>query len=311
MNSIKYKQLADLVKHKSPLTRHRQICEDTRNFINSYAIQGIMCRSTNGTLLAGVQLATGRRVVIKVISKQTESQLINGRPVPLEIAMHQRVNGASEHIIELLDWYERRNDFVIILDFSPRHLNLVEYVAIFGPLSVTASLAVAKQLAQAADAMFRYGVCHRDLKHENVLIDHKTLKVKIIDFGCATYVCTRRQRLNSFRGTVEFTPPEFFAYGQCQAEKATVYSIGLITYFISCSSIDQLTKSLSKQTTESCSKAPGAELKKLGRGKDNLLRLIKSCINSEEERVDLKLQFYRIALFNVRRSQTILNASED
>ena len=286
MSDIKQKQLTNVARPCEPRQRHRQIVDETRTFLTSYAILGVMCNSANGTLLAGLQLATRRQVVVKLISKTGDKQLVDGRPLPLEIALHQRVNGASDNIIELLEWFERRDDFVIILDFSPRRLNLVEYVAIFGPLSVEASLSVARQLAMAADDMFRFGVCHRDLKHENVLIDYKTLKVKIIDFGCATLVRSRHQKLTSFSGTVEFTPPEYFAYGYCVAEKSAVYSIGLITYFISCSRVDQL-QSIMKPLPEPDSKAPGAELKCLHSKSKRLHRLISSCIRPEGERVDL------------------------
>ena len=287
MNATKYKQLADIVTRPcDPRQRQQQIVDETRTFLASYTILGVMCHSANGTLLAGLQLATRRQVVIKLISKTGDKHMIDNRPLPLEIAMHLRVNGASDYINELIEWYERRDDFVIILDFCPRRLNLVEYVAIFGPLSTEASLSVARQLAMAADDMFRFGVCHRDLKHENVLIDYKTLKVKIIDFGCATLVRSRHQKLTSFSGTVEFTPPEYYAYGHCEAEKSTVYSIGLITYFISCSRVDQL-QSTMKPLPETDSKAPGAELKFMNSNSQRLHRLINSCIQPEDDRVDL------------------------
>ena len=280
-----------LAAKQDPKRRLRQIITESRTFGLQYKVLGIMYQSANGTLLSAIQLSTRRRVVVKLISKNVPCENIDGRPVPLEIALHQKVNGVSPYIIELIGWYERRSDFVIILDYGQRELNLVEYVAAFGPLSTSDSLSVAQQLAKAADSMLKYGVCHRDLKHENVLIDYKTLQIKIIDFGCAQKITSRSEKFANFAGTIEFTPPEFFAFGCCEAEKSTVYSIGLITYFISFCKIDQLRSSSPPPSPPPDVKAPGAEISSLRNSRNlksqRLHELIRNCILDEKNRVNL------------------------
>ena len=40
-------------------------------------------------------------------------------------------------------------------------------------------------MCQALAYMHQHGIMHRDIKPENVLIDPKTLRIKLIDFGFA------------------------------------------------------------------------------------------------------------------------------
>ena len=42
------------------------------------------------------------------------------------------------------------------------------------------------QIAEGIAAMHKKGIMHRDIKPENILINPKTLEVKLIDFGFAT-----------------------------------------------------------------------------------------------------------------------------
>ena len=57
---------------------------------------------------------------------------------------------------------------------------------------------------------FEYVCCfsHRDVKDENILLNSKTLHVKLIDFGCGTRL--KETHYNEFAGTPEFYPPEWY-----------------------------------------------------------------------------------------------------
>lgn len=59
-------------------------------------------------------------------------------------------------------------------------------------------------LAQIADALFflhEHGIVHRDIKDENIVLDHRG-DVQLIDFGSAAYVKDGK-KFDTFSGTLE------------------------------------------------------------------------------------------------------------
>ncbi|KAI8879464.1 kinase-like protein, partial [Backusella circina FSU 941] len=75
------------------------------------------------------------------------------------------------------------------------------------------------------------GICHRDIKDENIVIDDQ-YRVKLIDFGSA--VCLPQQRKNiylkQFHGTISFASPEILMGQAYRPEPAEIWSLGVLLY---------------------------------------------------------------------------------
>ena len=70
-----------------------------------------------------------------------------------------------------------------------------------------------KQLVEAVSYIHKKGICHRDIKEENVLIN-SSLQLRLIDFGSATFV-EKGTKFCLFFGTLEYASPETLSGKSC------------------------------------------------------------------------------------------------
>ena len=76
------------------------------------------------------------------------------------------------------------------------------------------------------------GIVHRDLKPENFMIkidQNNKPKIKLIDFGFATYIPKNGEKLKEFLGTREYAAPEILQ-SEGYLEKVDEWAIGVIMY---------------------------------------------------------------------------------
>lgn len=88
-------------------------------------------------------------------------------------------------IIKLLDWQDQQDFYVMVLERFSHCVDVFRFVECNGgSIGEKFARLIMWGATVAADACCRQGVYHGDIKLENLLIDFKKLKVKLIDFGC-------------------------------------------------------------------------------------------------------------------------------
>jgi eukaryotic-like serine/threonine-protein kinase len=90
------------------------------------------------------------------------------------------------------------------------------------------SVALIRQVLEAAGFAHRHGVVHRDLKPQNVLVDDEG-KATVTDFGIARAGASEITQAGSVMGTPHYLSPEQ-AQGQAVTAVSDLYSIGVILY---------------------------------------------------------------------------------
>lgn len=95
-------------------------------------------------------------------------------------------------------------------------------------LTPTESVAIVRQILEAAGFAHRHGVVHRDLKPLNVIVDETGLAT-VTDFGIARAGISEITEEGSVMGTIHYLSPEQ-AQGYEVSPQSDLYSIGVILY---------------------------------------------------------------------------------
>lgn len=91
--------------------------------------------------------------------------------------------GKVPEIIELLDWQDQQDHYIMILERPSPCVDLFDFMSL-GTISERQAKKIMEQATMAGLMCCRRGVFHRDIKLENLLVNTDTLEVKLIDFGC-------------------------------------------------------------------------------------------------------------------------------
>lgn len=147
--------------------------------------------------------------------------------LPMEIDLMHRVN-ECKGCIKILDYIEKSDRYLIVMERPKRCLDLWDYINNNGPLNENLTKIFFKQIINTVLEMKSKGVLHCDIKDENILVDLNTFDLKLIDFGAGTHYS--QEYLKEFQGTRVYSPPEWIKYQTYKGEEATVWSLGVLLY---------------------------------------------------------------------------------
>ena len=91
------------------------------------------------------------------------------------------------------------------------------------------------QLMNAVEYLHRLGICHRDLKPQNILLD-VDYNIKLVDFGLSN-VFQNGQYLRTACGSPCYAPPEMVSGNVYQGQIGDVWSMGIIFYGMICGTL--------------------------------------------------------------------------
>lgn len=89
-----------------------------------------------------------------------------------------------------------------------------------------------KQILSAIACCHRNGICHRDIKLENILVTDSN-QIKLIDFG---FSVNNRNRLNTYCGTPSYMAPEIAGKTSYEGWQVDMWSCGVLLYVMLCGS---------------------------------------------------------------------------
>ncbi|CAM8943358.1 unnamed protein product [Rhodiola kirilowii] len=184
-------------------------------------------RGQFGTVHRCFNRSTGETYACKSITKSHLSDSIDRECLQNEPKTMLLLSSSHPNIVSLHDLFEDDSHLHLILDLCDSSLDLYTLLSSDGPLPESQAADLAKSLVKALAHCHRMGVCHRDVKPENVLFGFDG-ELKLADFGSAEWFGDGRL-MRGVVGTPYYVAPEVLM-GREYNEKVDVWSAGVILY---------------------------------------------------------------------------------
>jgi serine/threonine protein kinase len=107
---------------------------------------------------------------------------------------------------------------------------------------------ISYKILKALQALHEIGICHRDIKAENIFLDGERFDVKIGDFGLSNFIYGQNGKIlqRGIVGSYEYMAPEVNKGKEYDGEKADIFSTGILIFTLLKSifpfPIDEITK---------------------------------------------------------------------
>ena len=244
--SIKYKSFSIIFRNKTCKYMVKSLQEgldwvsnlrqalDYKNLFDSYEMLDDIGSGSYGTIKLGVQLKTKTKVAIKIIKKTSlskeELSLVATEIDVLKFCKHP-------NIINFLDHYENSEYIFIVLEYI-KFGDLSSYLKKFKKEKKLipedhASL-IAYQIAEGLNYLHKFGIVHRDLKVENIMIskfeNNRIVEIKILDFGLSKIIGPKETSGERY-GTLYYISPEI-ALDKPHNRSTDIWSFGVLLFYI-------------------------------------------------------------------------------
>ncbi len=192
-----------------------------------FDVLGIAGRGGMGVVFKAQHAETGAVVALKVLPVLTRRDREPVRRFLAEARVLARLNHPN---ITRIHSMGRRGHMYYLATEYIRGRTLAKLIDSEHGITPQQALLVVRGVAEALRVAHEHGIVHRDIKSDNIMIDHEG-EVKVLDFGIAQDLNAKRRITvgDVCLGNPEYCSPEQLSTGRMDA-RTDVYSLGIVLY---------------------------------------------------------------------------------
>src|SRR5262245_25412662 len=196
-------------------------------FAQRYEIIAVLGRGGMGTVYRAKDLELEEEVAIKTLRPEVVADKTLLARFKDEIRLARRLT--DKNIVRTHDFGEWSGVYFLTME-CVQGITARELIDTRGRLGVSATLAIAAQLARSLAVAHEHGVIHRDIKPQNLLVDEAGV-LKVMDFGVARLAerSTANTEAGLVLGTPAYMPPEQLM-GEPVDARSDLYAAGVVLY---------------------------------------------------------------------------------
>jgi len=204
-------------------------------FADPNVVEGVHYKYYLGDVLgeggfAIVKIATNtsskEKVAIKIIAKVIQADLEAINIITREIQILHLVEHHT--CVSFIESRETNDNIYIVMEYVGGG-DLLDAILDVGGFDEPRAARAISDILHGLDYLHNTGICHRDMKPENVLYHPEQEVWKIADFGCATLFTEQNPFMHDFEGTIQYMAPEILL-GEKYTKSIDVWATGVISY---------------------------------------------------------------------------------
>lgn len=191
-----------------------------------YDLEKTLGKGNFAIVKLGVHRLTRTKVAVKIVNKcELDDENLNKISREIDIMR----NLSHKNIIQLYQVMESETFIYIITEYAACG-EIFDWLVTHKKMSESQAAKTFAQIVNAVSYCHRHNVVHRDLKAENLLLDHEG-NIKIADFGFSNYF-KAGDFLSTWCGSPPYAAPELFEGRKYDGPKADIWSLGVILYVL-------------------------------------------------------------------------------
>ncbi|KAK2846938.1 hypothetical protein Q5P01_009937 [Channa striata] len=199
--------------------------------VGHYEIERTIGKGNFAVVKLATHIITKAKVAIKIVDK-TQLDEENLKKIFREVQIMKLLK--HPHIIRLYQVMETERMIYLVTEYASGG-EIFDHLVAHGRMAEKDARKKFKQIVAAVHFCHCRNIVHRDLKAENLLLDHN-LNIKIADFGFSN-MFSRGQLLKTWCGSPPYAAPELFEGKEYDGPKVDIWSLGVVLYVLVCGAL--------------------------------------------------------------------------